>query len=595
MPIFRLDRYPYVCRMCLQPEQSRKMTSLDTKDECFEGSATFEEFLAKITFPIEECKDLLRTIARFHAKIRNVHLFMDALVELRNFNTAPIKDLFNSKPGSVQTMLKELNLCANADFQAEDLIDEFPQFQVAQLPAASRDYHLDEEIKMEIEIEPEGVAESDKREANNAFAEECSLEEVVEEVTWEVVAEEASKVDVTQKEAAIDQTKLLDAVDNKAKKPTKKKPKFKANPITVANKRKRTNLELLNSLEPEERDLAPKAEEPLQCPKCPYKTIIKTHYHSHQLTHLRRENRTFPCKEQGCSEQFTTRAGLRVHMEANHVTCVCETCGQQCGSTSRLQDQMRRSHGNDRHPCGYCEKTFKVKNDLHTHVKNVHLLENLFKCDTCGMEFRRKVALKYHLATHSDVYNFPCQQCDKKFKIYPLLHNHVNRAHREASFKCEHCLRMFHTKSLWLDHIESVHEIQMRFVCEICVANFESQEKLAAHRARHDNPKKLECGQCLTAFPAPEPLADHMCITYREDYVCCGRDLFHFVQYNRHMFNKHGVKVNARVKPDLSLLLGQIRAKRKRILSCLKCGIILSTRTQKKQHQEKCLGGENKS
>lgn len=53
MSIFKLRAYPFVCRLCLKPEQHRKMTSLDTEDECFEGG-TLEDFLATITFQVEE-------------------------------------------------------------------------------------------------------------------------------------------------------------------------------------------------------------------------------------------------------------------------------------------------------------------------------------------------------------------------------------------------------------------------------------------------------------------------------------------------------------------------------------------------------------
>lgn len=104
----------------------------------------------------------------------------------------------------------------------------------------------------------------------------------------------------------------------------------------------------------------------------------------------------------------------------------------------------------------------------------------------------------------------------------------------------------------------------MRFFCDVCVASFYSQDDLATHKARHDSPKNLECGRCLIVFHAQEQLSHHVCITYRDDYVCCGKDLRHHVQYNRHMIIEHGVKMNVRVKPNPDLLLGHIRTKRVR-------------------------------
>ncbi|KAL9700480.1 hypothetical protein quinque_003921 [Culex quinquefasciatus] len=567
MPVFKLESYPFVCRMCLKPEQSLKMTPLDTEDEGFEGCATFEEFLSTITFEVVEerrhlfprsicsqCKDSLKNFARFRAKTHNVHLFMNALAELRDLNTAPIKNLFQTQPDTVRSMLTELDLCSKADCLAEDLIEEFPQFQIAQLPATLKDTNFNEEFVVKIEVEPE------KLESDALFIERCPLEELVEP--------KIEIVDETNQEVRCELLEPTGETFDLEVKQTKKRGKYKTK--------------------------TPK--EPLQCPKCPYTTTRKTHYNSHQRTHLKRESRSYPCHAPGCTEKYPSRVALQKHMvEAKHTACVCEICGYQSSSNGQLKDHLVRFHGNDRLKCEYCQKIFKVKQDLQEHVKAVHLGEIVFKCETCGTEYRSKTALRNHQARHSDVYNFPCQQCDKKFKVKILLHKHIQSVHKEASLECEHCFQMFHFKFKLLDHIENVHKIRMRFFCDVCVASFYSQDDLATHKARHDSPKNLECGRCLIVFHAQEQLSHHVCITYRDDYVCCGKDLRHHVQYNRHMIIEHGVKMNVRVKPNPDLLLGHIRTKRKRVLSCPKCKIILPTRTQKKKHQETCIGVETQN
>ncbi|KAL9700474.1 hypothetical protein quinque_003915 [Culex quinquefasciatus] len=128
----------------------------------------------------------------------------------------------------------------------------------------------------------------------------------------------------------------------------------------------------------------------------------------------------------------------------------------------------------------------------------------------------------------------------------------------------------------------------MRFYCDICVQLFFSQETLDAHRVCHSAPKELQCGTCLSVFGSTDEMSDHLCITFRDDYVCCGKDLRYYKMYNKHMFIVHGQKTNVRVKADQSQLFGRIRCSRKRIEVCARCEQTFPTRTLKKQHMEIC-------
>ena len=375
------------------------------------------------------CMDLFRNFARYRTQIHNVHLFMNALVELRNLNPAPIKDLFQTENDTIRTMLTALDICHKVDCKAEDLIDEFPLFQIAQLPVALEGRNLDEELEMIVKIEPVDILEPTE---DDSFVGEELAEVTKESVPGDATFEDVAEGDIQPQCSDQDiKGEFLDVRDEEDKKPTKRK-KYKTK----------------------------KTKEPLQCPKCPYKTLRKTHYNSHQRTHLKRETRSYPCNELGCTEKYASKVALQKHMvKAKHTTCVCETCGHQCSSNGKLKEHVTRFHGNEQLKCEYCEKTFKVKLDLHNHVKTVHLLENVFKCETCGMEYRRKIALQQHQAIHSDVYNFPCQKCDKKFKLRTVLLKHVQTVHAEASLECEHCFKMFHARYKLLDHIENVHGV----------------------------------------------------------------------------------------------------------------------------------------
>ena len=104
----------------------------------------------------------------------------------------------------------------------------------------------------------------------------------------------------------------------------------------------------------------------------------------------------------------------------------------------------------------------------------------------------------------------------------------------------------------------------MRFFCDVCVEPFTSQELLDVHAARHRAPQQLECATCLVVYGSPEEMAAHLCITYRDNYVCCAKDWRHHKYYNRHVFLAHDVKTNARVRMQAGQLLGKIRMARVR-------------------------------
>ncbi|EDS26700.1 conserved hypothetical protein [Culex quinquefasciatus] len=130
--------------------------------------------------------------------------------------------------------------------------------------------------------------------------------------------------------------------------------------------------------------------------------------------------------------------------------------------------------------------------------------------------------------------------------------------------------------------------IQTYFVCDICLQSYNARDKLEEHKTHHENPKPLQCGVCLTAYVSQEEFNSHLCITYKDDYVCCERDFKYHFYYNKHMFLVHGLKTNVRVKPTQGLLLGQVRAMRKQAERCPRCEREFPTRNQKKQHMIAC-------
>ncbi|EAT34140.1 AAEL013594-PA [Aedes aegypti] len=471
-----------------------------------------------------------------------VHLLMGALVELKlKSNSGPLLDLFNAKSNHVRALIKDLGLCNLDDYSVQDLMDEFPSYDLPSPEGVSKeedqDQHLSEEKK------PETVHLETKTEV--VFA----VEGVVGD---EDINEDSMDSPVETGDEQISDTK---------KPPTKPKSKGK------------------------------KFDEPLKCPKCPFTTHFKGPFRTHQRVHEKREStREYTCKVAGCSAVFTSWDDYRRHGPVAHKRFICDTCGLKCSALGVLKDHKARHLNKQEHICSYCQRGHNTITDLRKHIQVYHLGVANYLCDTCGLAFRKKATRDEHQLGHSDVYAFACKMCDKKFKKKPQLQKHINIIHEKVRIPCPYCEKHFPTQYLLNSHIECAHNIQTRFTCDVCVATYRSQETLDNHRARHDNPHDLECARCLILFPSQEQLGDHLCITYRDDYVCCGRDLRYHGMYNRHMQLEHGITTNARVKPVPGALMAKMIAQRKRIETCPKCKQTFATRTLKKQHVETCMG-----
>lgn len=303
----------------------------------------------------------------------------------------------------------------------------------------------------------------------------------------------------------------------------------------------------------------------------------------------RKEIKTFRCRQPNCTKEvFPDRKSYEHHRWTVHKGFICEECGQKCASKHGLDNHMARHRNEEEFQCVHCSRLYNVKKDLVYHIKQVHTARERFRCEECGLEYKYKSTLESHLLKHKEEFGFPCEKCDKKFKAKPLLNAHNYKIHSKQSYPCDECGKQFSNRFNLLDHIEVFHGIRMRFICDICVAVFDDRDQLDVHKSRHKSPTELECGTCLVVFNSKDQMFNHLCITYRNDYICCGKDHGHHRTYNRHMFVKHGTKVNVRVKPEPKALPGQIRAQKKRVETCSGCDQVFSTRLEKQRHVAKC-------
>lgn len=189
------------------------------------------------------------------------------------------------------------------------------------------------------------------------------------------------------------------------------------------------------------------------------------------------------------------------------------------------------------HKCTDCNKVFKTSGVLDKHMRSVHAKNPKFVCHICGKATSSNSALRSHLLIHEpkSKHPFKCSYCDSRFISGPALQRHVNR----------------------------LHEVEQRFVCEVCGKGYACNGSLWDHMKTHSEsarkptlrrkPKRtteltpeeseiVKCSECDMYFKRAE-MRKHTSTHNKGHYcsICCIRIVGGF-RYTSHM-DKHTGKV----------------------------------------------------
>ncbi|XP_055603850.1 oocyte zinc finger protein XlCOF7.1-like isoform X2 [Uranotaenia lowii] len=577
----RLDRFPDVCRICLQDKASKEVANSDEKRAAPEmmlpienttleygGDQTLAELLNELAnyrvgkhisriLPnaiCATCFGILEFVVHYRRKLNLTLRFMEGFAELRTGNDQPLGQLFSACSEDLAQLLVETNVCDSQDeIRFEDFLEQFGTAREHIATAGPANIIL-RGVQFVVKPNEELREESLNQEYLNVEYVEDESEAIQGTKTVHANAEWPEFL----QESDDEHENVIMSRPNTEVKVIRKFPKPKQKPGTHL------------------------------CGFCQYKTTSKEMFQHHLESHEADAN-PWKCSYAKCSEVYVTKAELVQHKREVHSKYVCDICGLIVKHKYTLEIHLRRHVGASRFPCQYCSTSFITSNELKLHLSVVHVIAEDYECNECGLTFKNKKSLTLHQKTHSNERSFPCDECEMAFKTSAHLRRHQNTVHRAIKFSCPNCSVSYGRKDKLRMHMEKVHKIQTYFPCDICLKTFSNQRDLEEHKHHHRNPQNLECGVCLTAFLDAKDFAEHLCITYREDYVCCDRDFKYHLQYNRHMFLVHGMKTNVRVKPDSDQLLGAAMASRKPIERCGKCGQTFATRKQKKNHMALCM------
>ncbi|XP_077127743.1 uncharacterized protein LOC143783209 [Ranitomeya variabilis] len=158
-------------------------------------------------------------------------------------------------------------------------------------------------------------------------------------------------------------------------------------------------------------------------------------------------------------------------------------------------------------PCLQCDKSFKLKKSLATHMKT-HTGERPLSCSECGKSFIHKRSLLDHQRIHTGEKPFPCSECGKCFRHKVGLRSHQRIHTGEKPYGCSDCGRHFATRTGLLCHHRS-HTGEKPYSCSDCGASFTKKDYVVEHQKMHTGEKTVSCSYCGNKFMHKSTLTQH--------------------------------------------------------------------------------------
>ena len=110
----------------------------------------------------------------------------------------------------------------------------------------------------------------------------------------------------------------------------------------------------------------------------------------------------------------------------------CDICGDEFSETKKKHRDRYHSENRTYFDCHICNSRYLTKDGLTHHVTKVHEKKlNLIKCDLCDKTLSSREGMKYHkLIDHSTYVSPKCYVCGNTFKSKQVLLNHFRNVHK---------------------------------------------------------------------------------------------------------------------------------------------------------------------
>ena len=130
---------------------------------------------------------------------------------------------------------------------------------------------------------------------------------------------------------------------------------------------------------------------------------------------------------------------------------LCKICGLFVSKANFARHV--ETHGQNKHRCEICNKTFTTKNYLTEH-KRTHREPEEYSCDKCLKVFGSKSNPRGHIKTkHESTSSYSCEYCSKKFERAFSLKRHTD--------SCQNYSQSYSQRGIWpencLNWVSSCH------------------------------------------------------------------------------------------------------------------------------------------
>lgn len=133
-----------------------------------------------------------------------------------------------------------------------------------------------------------------------------------------------------------------------------------------------------------------------------------------------------------CNKKISSKRDLREHIDIKHYgqSYSCDICGRRYLSKKGYAVH-KKEHEFGKLACVHCGKTFTTRWGLREHIESTHYGRS-FTCDICGQFYSSRRGFTLHKKNHK-LEKVSCAICEKTFKNKELITEHIRCIHPEVA------------------------------------------------------------------------------------------------------------------------------------------------------------------
>lgn len=227
----------------------------------------------------------------------------------------------------------------------------------------------------------------------------------------------------------------------------------------------------------------------------------------------------YKCYE--CKAEFLFFKTLSKHMNEHSTDYVCDVCGRCFLLPERLRAHTQLHNIEKPVKCDICNKICSSNILLKSHIRYTHKKRS-FLCSICDKTFPSyRTRMKHLEEVHNRApLNLTCKLCSKKFGTPNSLNSHIRSDHlktlKEPKFGCNTCGMMFKTRHALSYHL-IVHSGEKNYECKVCHKKYARAKTLTEHNKIHLNDRRWSCGACSQAFVQKCSLKNHIRVHHGDE------------------------------------------------------------------------------